>query len=442
MEITSNVYPKLTSMVLLACFSFIVPAGKQANASERFSEIAPLEIEQAVRIALGSNPKIKTLAAHARALSHAPSQAGALPDPMLSLNAMNLPTDSFDLDQEPMTQMQIMVSQKIPYPGKRKLKREVAQFEAEVATENVSEIEDVLTGKVRSMWWQLFATDRALEIIATNKELLQDFVEIAKAKYAVGKGLQQDVLLAELELSRLQDREARLKGQRGHRRAILNGLLDRSPDFPLTLPKRPSNNNLPELSSVSVLAQEAMAHRNLVRALQLDLEAAEKDVQLARKGHLPDFNVGIGYADRRGSDPAGGSRSDFLSVMFSVNLPVYAKRKQNKALEQRISNRDRDASLLAEARRQIETDIGAQAADYAAARDQTILLEETIIPQAQQTVSAMLAGYQVNKVDFLNVLNGQIMLYNASINYWNALASAKQSLAKIAASVGKGTLYE
>ena len=92
--------------------------------------------------------------------------------------------------------------------------------------------------------------------------------------------------------------------------------------------------------------------------------------------------------------------------------------------------------------RVIETEIGVQAAEYSAAREQALLLKNEIIPQAEQTVSSMLAGYEVNKVDFLNVVNGQIMLYNASIDYWNAMASAKQALARLAAGVGKESIYE
>ena len=92
--------------------------------------------------------------------------------------------------------------------------------------------------------------------------------------------------------------------------------------------------------------------------------------------------------------------------------------------------------------RAIETEIGVQAAEYIAARKQALLLKNEIIPQAEQTISALLAGYEVNKIDFLNVLNGQIMLYNASIDYWNAMASAKQALARLAAGVGKEAIYE
>ena len=426
----------------LIVVSIVLTAPSRIYASELLSETESLNIGRAVQIALEANSRLLTLNAEAEAMAFAPSQVGALPDPMLSFNAMNLPTDTFDLDQEPMTQLQLMLSQKFPFPGKRQLRREVAETMVGVAQKQTDEYRDVLTGKVREAWWRLFSVDRSLQIVDSNKRLLRDFVEIAKTKYAVGKGLQQDVLLAELELSRLTNRELQLAGNRRRIQAMLNGLLNRVPDHPITLPEEPPSETLPMLESVTSLTQFAVERRDLIQAIELKLEAADKTVELAEKDRWPDFQVGVGYADRQGSDPIRGSRSDFLSLMFSINLPLYSGQKQDKALQQRIHEREYERYRLSDTVRIIETEIGVQAAEYSAAREQALLLKNEIIPQAEQTVSAMLAGYEVNKVDFLNVVNGQIMLYNASIDYWNAMASAKQALARLAAGVGKESIYE
>lgn len=426
----------------LIVVSIVLTAPSRIYASELLSETESLNIGRAVQIALEANSRLLTLNAEAEAMAFAPSQVGALPDPMLSFNAMNLPTDTFDLDQEPMTQLQLMLSQKFPFPGKRQLRREVAETMVGVAQKQTDEYRDVLTGKVREAWWRLFSVDRSLQIVDSNKRLLRDFVEIAKTKYAVGKGLQQDVLLAELELSRLTNRELQLAGNRRRIQAMLNGLLNRVPEHPITLPEEPPSETLPMLESVTSLTQFAVERRDLIQAIELKLEAADKTVELAEKDRWPDFQVGVGYADRQGSDPIRGSRSDFLSLMFSINLPLYSGQKQDKALQQRIHEREYERYRLSDTVRIIETEIGVQAAEYSAAREQALHLKNEIIPQAEQTVSAMLAGYEVNKVDFLNVVNGQIMLYNASIDYWNAMASAKQALARLAAGVGKESIYE
>lgn len=428
--------------VLAIVGALLCTSAGQIHAADLLSETKRLEIDHAVQIALEANSRLLTLNAEAEAMAYAPSQIGALPDPMLSFNAMNLPTDTFDLDQEPMTQLQLMLSQKIPFPGKRQLRREIAEKMVGVAQKQTDEFRDVLTGKVREAWWRLFAADQSLQIVKINKSLLRDFVEIARAKYAVGKGLQQDVLLAELELSRLTSREAQLAGKRRRIQATLNGLLNRVPEHPITLPAAPPSEKLPILDPVARLARFALERRDLIQAIELKLEAADSRIELAEKDRWPDFQVGVGYADRQGSDPIRGSRSDFLSIMLSINVPLYSKQKQGKALQQRIHDREYERYRLSDTIRIIETEIGVQSAEYMAAREQALLLKNEIIPQAEQTVSSMLAGYEANKVDFLNVVNGQIMLYNASIDYWNAMALAKQALAKLAANVGKESIYE
>ena len=168
-----------------------------------------LTVDQAVQTALAANPHLAAVAARAEALQTVPSQARTLPDPVLGLNAMNLPVDSFNLHQEPMTQIQLTFSQMIPYPGKRQLMADAAGFEAEAGLAHAEDVRLELSGQVRAAWWRLFQHDRALEIVGQNTRLMRDVIQIAQARYEVGDGLQQDVLLAQLELSRLLEREMR-----------------------------------------------------------------------------------------------------------------------------------------------------------------------------------------------------------------------------------------
>jgi cobalt-zinc-cadmium efflux system outer membrane protein len=272
---------------------------------------------------------------------------------------------------------------------------------------------------------------------------MRDFIEIAQTKYTVGDGLQQDVLLAQLELSKLLDRESRLTGGRRGATARLNGLLDRTPNQPVHLARAPASTDLPDLPSETDLLAQAQASRALLDVEREKFNAADARVDLAERDRYPDLRIAAGYGFRQGDDPLRGKdRADLFSVLLSVNLPIYAASKQTMAIEQRVNEREAHAFALSSVARRIETEIGQRMADYEAAREQVRLLNGAIIPQAEQTVASMLAGYQVNEVDFLNVINGQLTLYNAQINYWTALADAKSALAGIAAAVGKESLYE
>jgi outer membrane protein TolC len=430
--------------LLIFCFYLgcQLPAYAQSEGEQPAS--APvLQLEQAVLIALEHNPGLAGLQAQSEAMHTMPSQAGALPDPVLSLNAMNLPADTFNTGEVAMTQMQVALSQSFPFPGKRGLKREAIEHKADASDAMFAERRTSLIGDVRSAWWRLMSQDRSLQIIEQNKALMRDFVEIAQTKYRVGNGLQQDVLLAQLELSRLLDRELRIVGMRQGAQAEFNALLGRPANRTISLPALPPNTGLPELPAEISLLERAGTSRDLIHVKRDLVEAAQADLEFARKDRYPDFKLGVGYGFRDGFDPMRGQdRSDLVSVMLSVNVPIFSGSKQSKAVEQRSHEVSRQKFVLSDTLRSVEAGVARSFGEYHAARDQVSLLETAIIPQAQQTVSSMLAGYQVNQVDFLNVVNTQITLYNAQINYWESLSRAKVALARLAAAVGEEALYE
>jgi len=420
----------------------IIPSAGFAQSSST-SVSSVVELDYAVSVALDHSLELAGIRAQSEAIRAASSQAGALPDPMLSLRAMNLPTDTYELGQEPMTQMQIALSQSFPFPGKRKLMREAVDYRAAASDEMQLERRSGIVGEVRTAWWKLMSLDKALQIVEQNKDLLRDFIQIAQTKYKVGNGLQQDVLLAQLELSRLFDRELGLQGSRRGARAELNRLMNRPPDWALTLPSNPLNPALPELPTERQLLQQAETGRALIDVQRQLISAANADLDLARKGRLPDLKLGVGYGFRQGFDPMRNTdRSDLLSISLSINLPIYSGSKQSKAIEQRAHEVSRQTMAMQNTVRAVEVAVSRNLASYLAARDQVLLLKTAIIPQAQLTVSSMLAGYQVNQVDFLNLVNTQITLYNAQINYWESLGRAKQYLAKLASAIGVEALYE
>ncbi len=401
-----------------------------------------LTLEAAVALAFRDSPGLRALDARAAALNAKPSQAGALPDPVVSLNAMNLPVNTFDFGQEPMTQLQVSISQSIPFPGKRKLRRTAAKYEARAGAAQAEEQRGALRGLVQSAWWQVFYLDRALEIVAQNQELMRDFIRIAEARYALGSGLQQDLLLAQLELSHLRNREVRLAGRRQSATSELNALLGRSSEYDVTLPRTPPNVRLPELPHKADLLHRAAESRNLLQVHRELLAAADTRLALAERDVYPDIRIAAGYSIRQGTDPLHGSRTDLVSIGLSVSIPLYHSSKQSKAIDERAHEHAQRTLTASNTLRAVEAEIGRSLADYESAREQVLLHEKAIIPQAQQTVASMLAGYQVEEVDFLNVLNGQLALYNAQIHYWEALSTAKRSLAHLAAAVGMETLYE
>jgi len=401
-----------------------------------------LTVDQAVKQAVAHNPKLAATQAHAHALTEVPPQVGTLPDPRLSFDASNLPVNTFSTTQENMTQLRLGLSQGIPFPGKLGLKRNAARLEAEAAASSVDEMRLKLTRDVRIHWWNLFYLDRALEIVQVNQALLRKFITIAQTKYKVGKGLQQDVLLAQLELSKMLDIQIRLKGSRESARARLNAMMNRPADMAIRLPEK-IDEHLHGMPQEKVLRDIAMRSRPLFEGRREEVKAARTRARLAEKDYYPDFRVGAAYGFRQGNNPATGvPRADLASIGISLNLPVYSSTKQDRAVAQREAETVRAEFSLQDARDIVWKEISTALADYQTNSHQVELFKTGIIPQATQTVSSMLAGYQVNKVDFLNLIRAQITLYNYQTQYWQALAGARQSMARLEAAVGKENIDE
>ena len=401
----------------------------------------PLTLDTAVQIALDNNPGLAAKRARAEAMAAIPDQAGALPDPRLILNAMNVPVDTYALDQEPMTQMQVGLSQAFPFPGKLRLREAAAREMALAAGEDVEETRLQLIANVKATWWRLHFLDRALEIVARNQQLLRQFVNIAQTKYKVGKGLQQDVLLAQVELSKLLDRQVQLRQKRRTVEARLNALLNRPTETAVRLPLI-TDVRLIEVLPVTRLTELAAEHRPLLARQRNQVKSARARLDLANKGYFPDFRLSAVYGYRQVTRPDGSEVPDFASVMLSLNLPLYAGRKQSQAINQRSAELIKQQEGFQSVADQVAAAISRYSADYSSAAERVELFKNGIIPQARQTVSSMLAGYQVNKVDFLNLVRAQITLYNYETQYWMAVSDAERALAQLTAAVGKETIYE
>jgi outer membrane protein TolC len=411
-------------------------------ASESFNEMVLTEIS-AVEVAVRDNPNLAQMKERYKALADVPPQVGALPDPMVNFNAMNFPADTYDRDQEAMTQIQIGFSQVFPFPGKLSLKEDAAEYDARAAGHSVEEVRLQLIKNVKGKWWQLYYMDRALETVDSNQTLLRQFISVAKTKYETGKGLQQDVLLAQLEFSKLMDQKIQLQAIRRNQAIQLNILMDKPANDELSLPDQVSK-MMPNLAKENVLYQKAEVIRPRLKQVETQIDAAQSRLDLAKRDYYPDFKLGVTYGDRTGDNPLprGDARSDFVSVMVGVKIPLYAGRKQSKAVSQKRSELQKNRYALLDEKGMVMAAISSAVTDYHRAKQQFSLYGGGIVPQAQQTVASMLAGYQVSEVDFLNLVRSQMTLFNYQLQYWKALSDAKQALARLEAAVGEESVYE
>jgi len=435
---------RVINYVLITLFLLSVPqlSAKQLNRYNS-AEYGVLTEQNAIALALANNPNLAQMQARYEAMKSIPSQVGTLPDPMLTLGAVNFPTDSFDRTQEGMTQLQIGFLQAFPFPGKLSLKEDAAEFEAKAAYYDVAEMRLLLTRNVSNKWWQLFYLDRAIETVDKNKALLKQFIEVAKTKYTTGKGLQQDVLLSQLELSKLINQKIQIVALKATQIIQLNILMDITPRSVITLPKE-INFKQPHLLAEERLYQLAITSRPLLKKHKQLILAANSRLDLAKRDYYPDFNIGVTYGDRSGqnSQPMGGDRADLFSIKLGIKIPLYASSKQSYKVKQRVSEQFKSKYAYLDESNQVKADIARYITDYRRSEQQRSLFETGILPQARQTVQSMLAGYQVSEVDFLNLVGSQVTLFNYELQFWQSVSQSNQALASIQASIGKEHIYE
>jgi outer membrane protein TolC len=390
--------------------------------------------ERAVALALSGNPGLVVLKLRASALAEVPSQVGTLPDPSVSFGLLSVPTDSFSMSQEAMTQTQIGLALTLPFPGKLGLREQAANLEAESAESDVAEKRLALAKTVRQLWWNLFYLDHALHVVKQNQDLLRQFVKIAETRYKTGVGMQSDVLLAQVELSRLLDADISLVATRHAQAAALNAQLGLSAEREITLAMVAAE-DLPSLPDTKFLNKLALESRPMIRSRGKLLDAASARTRLAERDYYPDLRLGAAYGIRKDA-PNGSSRADLASITLNLNIPIFAGRRQDKAVSQRHLEEQKEKYNLQDAILQVDSEVAQAVADYRAACEQASLFKSGIIPQASQTTSSMLSAYQVNKVDFLNLVRSQVTLYNYQTQYWKTISAAWQSWARLESAVG------
>ncbi len=414
----------ITFLIILLLFSGIV-AQTPSSKTER--------LPQLIATALKQNPQLKGYERMTKASEADVSEAGTLPDPTMDINVVNLPWNNPVFDREAMSGKQIRFAQKFPFPGKLRLRENIAAKQADIARAQYLEFKNRLIREVKIAYYDLYYVDQALHTTRKNRELLKEFVHIATAKYAVGKGLQQDVLKAQVELARQNDRLLILQQKRKVIKARLNRLLNRNGKAPVGTATVPDIQILHRL--IAYVNNVSFSQRPLLQAWQQRLEQSKERLQLAQKSYWPDFTVSLAYTQR---DVLIGGKggTDFISLGLHFNLPVYARAKQSMQVRASILRKQFNEQNLKNVQNQISEALNNAISALKKNLDQENLYRFSIIPQAKQALESARAGYQNDKVDFLTLLNNEITLFKIELSYRRIVSEAFKSLAEVEYIIG------
>lgn len=392
---------------------------------------AQSQLQQLVAEALANNPDLQAAQARWKMAGHKIVPARTLDDPTIGIAFSNYPVDSLQADRTPMTGNEVKLSQNLPFPGKLAAKGEVAKQQALWYRAAYEDARLQLTRQVRDAYYRLYYLDQALTVTAEDLGILKSFISLTKTRYEVGKGLQQDLLKAQVEQSKLLDKQLMLQQQRSSVLAGLNQLLARPSDSPLEVKVKPTLT--PVTYSVDQLQQVARRQRPLFAAFRALVSRYQSQRKLAKLDSYPNFNVWTSYRFRDDNLPDGGT--NFVSAGFGMSLPLWREKRTEEVAEAdsgiRMAHRQLD-----EFGNRVDAGIRDLYAQQQRNHDQAELFATGIVPQAQQTFDASLTAYQVGKVEFLTLLDSLLTLYRYQLDYQRALADYHRNLAGLAATAG------
>ena len=394
---------------------------------------AVLILDDLIKTAIEKNPQLQSLYSAIQADSAKIPQAGAFPDPILSLNILNLPTNSFSFDQEPMTGKQIALNQLFPFPGKLSLQEDISSEGAAVSTANYKEYRNQMIRDLKIGYYDLFFIDKSLEITAKNQQLLKEFADIAESKYIVGKGLQQDVLKAQVEFSKMIERLIQLKQKREVKQAQINTILNQPVNTILGKPEEPGFSMLD--NTLDTLQIMAKSNRPLLRGWESMKKQSSLKVDLAKKDYWPNIGVFLAYT-QRDELPNGSPGYDFFSGGISLNLPIYSGSKQSKKVEETIYSKSMIDERFKQILNQVYFELESKLTSVEKNAKLVELFKTGIIPQASQSLESAMIGYQTDKVDFLTLINNQITLFNYELDYYRVISDYNKDLASLEYVIG------
>ncbi len=389
-----------------------------------------------VDTAIDNNPELKSSQARWKMFASKAKQASALEDPMLMLKLQNIMVrEPTSFNKDPQTAKVIGITQQLPFWGKRAIKQEIAQYEAESYRWSVEERKLELARMVKETYYQLYAVDKSLEIVEKNLQLLGDFVTIAESKYSVGQGVQQDIYKAGLEKSKMLDMQITLRQQRKSLEANLNYLLYRPGSTPVG---SIADFTLPKLSlSAEQLKELAVEKRPQIKSLSELVNKGQASHRLAQKEFYPDFNLSLEYMFREkiATEMVSDPGYDMFTVGVTVNLPFQQERRRAMLAESTS-----ETSMAVEEVNGLKNSIGYTINDTLAQLERRWRLVELykggIIPQAEQSLGSAVISYRVNKVDFLTLLDGRMDLFNYERELYESQAEYMMKLAQLEAAVG------
>src|SRR6202162_5852850 len=416
---------KFSYAVVLASFLFI-PVTSLAWAQEIAPSNQPVKLADLLAEVERSNPQIQAARHGGDSAKQVPTQVSTLPDPQFVLQQVNVgsPRPFAGYTNSDFAYVGLGISQDLPYPGKLRLHGEIAKKDADVTQQKYESVRRTILAAVKMAYFKIAYLAKRQTILVGDGQLLQQVEQSAEARYRNGMGIQQEVLQAQLERTKLLREIIMNQLEAGKVQAELKQLLNRqqsSPDIEIT-----------ELSETTTAYtyDQLLAAANLnnpeIAGAQKMIEKQGLQVDLARKDFYPDFN--LQYMWQR-TDPAQFRAYYMLS--FSVRVPIYRSRKQRPELAQAEAELSRSRSEFEAQTQQVALELRTEFEIAQRTAELLKIYREGLLPQARAEFEAGVAAYQNNRQDFQTLLASFLDVLQLDEEYWQSAAERETALARL-----------
>lgn len=393
-----------------------------------------LDLVVVERLALERDAGLSMVRAEARALREQAVADGQLPDPALTLGVMSLPVDSLDRREEGMTQLSVGISQAFPPGATRQHRAARTDHLAAAADAGAAARRLEVLREARLAWLELVYQEAALALTLSTRALLDDLLVVTRSRYRTGRDNLQGLLGAELERALLDDRVA---AARAEREAALAGL--RRWTGPLDGDIRlPSRAELPVPPEFARLEARLVEHP-LLGAASARVAAGQSGVAVARQQYKPGWMLDVSYGERSGREADGMARSDLLTAMVTLDLPLFTGQRQDRRVAASVAETD----ALHHARDEIHRDLQrALEQDYPRwdrLRERELGYEERILPAARHNAESALDAYRNDVTDFTTLVRAQLTDLETRLQALRTRTERLQTQARLLYFVGEAS---
>ncbi len=409
----------LTSLLFLS-------AASRARAQEAPLPNPPVRLADLLVEAEQNNPQIQAARHGWRSAQQVSTQVSTLPDPQFVFQHLSVgsPRPFAGYTNSDFAYVGVGISQDLPYPGKLRLRGEIAKKDADVSQQRYETVRRAMLAEVKMAYFQLSYLAKRQTILEGNGQVLQEVEQAAEAKYRSGMGNQQDVLQAQLEQTKLLREITTTQLESGKLQAEIKQLLNRAQSSPDIESSEPSETLA--AYSYDQLVAAATANNPEIAGAQKLIEKQRLQVDLAKKDFYPDFN--FQYMWQR-TDPTQ-FRAYYVATL-GVRFPIYRGRRQQPELAQAEAEQSRAKSEYETQTQQIAFLLRQQ---FLAAEKSAELLKiysGGLVPQARAELQAGMAAYQSNRQDFQALLASFLDVLKFDEEYWQTLSEHERALAKI-----------